>query len=290
MGKTYPELRVVTERKIFELLPMCGADSPLEASGVVRRGENYFIVCDDIGQVIRIDCDFEQTEKNGFFGEPIGHGFESIAWSERDDRFFLVIEALPTERGDIKARLVEWDCDFTHPAEQWLDFTFESDNRGFEGLAVVERADDQYLLALCEGNKCRAGKKGRQPGGGRIQVFRRKDTQWRRVTTIELPTELHFEDYAGLALDGNRIAVVSQSSSGLWVGSLVTSSWTIDGPGQIYEYPRSRKDKIQYGNVEGVCWLAEGRVVVVSDRCKPDDPNRYAEKDQSIHIFEIPDV
>ena len=288
MGKTSPELKIVTERKIFELLPMCGADSPLEASGVVRRGDNYFIVCDNIGQVARINCDFQQTERNGFFGEPIGHGFEGLA-SERDGHFLLVIEALLTESGDFKAKLVEWDCDFTHVSEQWLDFTFEHENRGFEGLAVVDREEDRYLLALCEGNKCRAGKKGREPGGGRIQVFRRQDDHWSHTATIKLPAAVQFEDYAGLALKASRIAVVSQRSSRLWIGCLDTSSWTIDDPGQVYEFPRSRKGKTQYGNVEGICWIAADRVVVVSDRRKSDEPNRYEEKDQSIHIFEIPE-
>ena len=268
---------------------MCGADSRLEASGVVRRGDDYFIVCDNFGQVARVNCDFDQTEKNAFLGEPIGHGFESIARSERDGHFFLAIESLPTEGGDFKAKLVEWDCDFTHVSEQWLDFAFEHENRGFEGLAVVDRDEDQYVLALCEGNKCMAGRKGREPGGGRIQVFQRQDDHWLRIETIELPETVPFEDYAGLALEGSRIAVVSQRSSGLWIGSLNTSSWTIDGPGRVYDFPRSRKGKIQYGNVEGVCWIAEDRVAVVSDRRKSDEPKRYEEKDQSIHIFEIPE-
>lgn len=288
MAKSLPTLKVVDEWKLHELLPMCGKDSPLEASGVVQIGDNYFVVCDDIGQVARINRDFDHTERNGFFGEPVGYGFESIACSRRDGRLFLLIEALPTDSGEFKAKVVEWDREFRFLVERWLDFTFKEKNRGFEGLAVVDRDEAQFLLALCEGNLCSGGKKGRQPGGGRVQVFQQEGDEWPHIGTIELPTTVEFEDYSGLALDGNRIAIVSQASSGLWIGSLDASSWTIVGDGQVYEFPRSSKGKTVYGNVEGVCWIAENRMVIASDRRKSDQPKRHGEKDQSIHVFEIP--
>ena len=290
MSEKPPELKLDTERKIFELLPMCGADSRLEASGLVRRSDVYFVVFDNIGQVARIQCDLERTECNAFLGEPTGHGFESLAVNERNGHFYLVIEALPAEDGAFRAKLVEMDSDFGCLSQQWLDFEFEHENRGFEGLAVVHRDDGQYLLALCEGNRCKAGREGREPGGGRIQVFREQDSHWTHHATITLPEQVRFEDYAGLALHGDRIAVVSQQSSALWIGCLDSASWTIKGAGESYAFPRSRKGKIQYGNVEGVCWLGEQRVAVVSDKRKSDDPKRYKDKDQSIHIFDIPDA
>ena len=83
---------------------------------------------------------------------------------------------------------------------------------------------------------CRSGKKGRRPGGGRIQVFQPGDDEWRHFGTIELPMTVEFEDYAGLALDGSRIAIVSQACSGLWIGSLDNSSWTIDGNDEAQGY------------------------------------------------------
>jgi hypothetical protein len=47
---------------------------------------------------------------------------------------------------------------------------------------------------------------------------------------------------------------------------------------------------IRYGNIEGVAWITRTRVAVVSDRRKkknqPDE--NLSEKDQSIHIFDIP--
>ena len=43
-----------------------------------------------------------------------------------------------------------------------------------------------------------------------------------------------------------------------------------------------------YCNMEGVTWLGNDRLVVVSDKGKSDQPGRCARKDQSIHIFKLP--
>jgi hypothetical protein len=169
-----------------------------------------------------------------------------------------------------------------------VDFTFEKRNTGLEGLSVVRKGGQDHLLALCEGNRCRAGRKGRKPGGGRILVLRRKGALWRPVACIKLPRSLKFEDYAAVALRGPRIAVVSQASSKLWIGRLRVSDWTIAGPGRSYDFPRSRRGKIQYCTVEGLCWLSDRRFVMVSDLKKPYHSGRCAKKDQSIHLFALP--
>ena len=66
--------------------------------------------------------------------------------------------------------------------------------------------------------------------------------------------------------------------------------WTWRDEGQLYEFPRSKNGEIQYGNIEGVGWITPTRVVTVSDRRKKkSQPDAgLSEKDQSIHIFEIP--
>jgi len=47
---------------------------------------------------------------------------------------------------------------------------------------------------------------------------------------------------------------------------------------------------VERGNVEGVCWIAEDRIVVVSDRRKSGQPKRNGKKDQLIHVFEVPEA
>ena len=122
-----------------------------------------------------------------------------------------------------------------------MDFAFEERNTGFEGLSAVRWRGHDYLLALCEGNRCRAGKKGRRPGGGRIQVLERGGKVWRPVATIKLPRRVEFEDYSALAIQGERIAVTSQQMSRLWLGKLRRSDWTIVGAGRHVRLPENQE-------------------------------------------------
>jgi hypothetical protein len=93
-----------------------------------------------------------------------------------------------------------------------------------------------------------------------------------------------------MSLDNGRVAIVSQETSMLWVGEFDEAGWTWRGDGQLYRFPRSKGGNIHYGNIEGVAWIGPHRIVAVSDRRKkqhqPD--KQIAEKDQSIHLFDLP--
>jgi hypothetical protein len=99
-----------------------------------------------------------------------------------------------------------------------------------------------------------------------------------------------FVDYSGMSIDNRRVAIVSQVNSMLWVGQFDDDNWTWRNAGQLYEFPRSTNGSIQYGNIEGVGWVTPSRIVAVSDRRKKkDQPDKQlSEKDQSVHIFDIP--
>ena len=59
--------------------------------------------------------------------------------------------------------------------------------------------------------------------------------------------------------------------------------------GAVYRFPRDEDDKIVYRNVEGVAWLSPA-LVVVSDKTKSASRKaRCRAKDQSIHVFAIPE-
>jgi len=282
-------LRLISERKLHELLPMCDEDSRLEASGIVRVGSHYFIVCDDIGEIARVDVDLKDRNSNGFLGGPYHTGFESIAFDPESNHFFLLVEAVKDDAGRNMAKVVECDADLHRLGETWLEFPFDDTNRGFEGLAHLRRDGQEHLLALCEGNRCQGGKRGEKPGNGRIQVFQREGDRWNRVREIKLPKSVKFKDYAGMAIVDGQIAVVSQSSSRLWIGELDVTVWETS-PGIVYDFPRTSAGKRKYGNVEGVCMLSDDCVVVVSDKRKKRQPKRQAKKDRSIHVFEVPDL
>ena len=182
----------------------------------------------------------------------------------------------------------EYDRSFGYISSSWLDFELPSLNKGLEGLTCVNRAGQTYLLGLCEGNRCRDGAAGRRPGGGRIQVFARRGKGWKHVDTIRLPKSLPFKDHSSLAHAGARLCVVSQESSALWIGRLAESEWRVTDDLGVYEFPRNQNGKRVYGTVEGVSWLSDTHVVVVSDKAKPEQPKRFQTTDQSIHVFAIP--
>jgi hypothetical protein len=120
-------------------------------------------------------------------------------------------------------------------------------------------------------------------------VFERGRRHWERVATVRLPATLGFEDFSSLAVAGDRLAVLSQASSALWVGRIRPSSWEVAGDGAVWTFPPGPGGRTMYCNVEGVSWLSADTVVVVSDRAKRDGQDeRCRAKDQSIHVFTIP--
>jgi hypothetical protein len=283
-------LRLVRESKLAELIPLPRADAALEASGVVASGRDCFVIFDNIRRVARIDRDLVPGSGRHTWMGPAraSEGYEDIAYSTHTKRFYLLVEAEKHPDGTYKAVIEECDQKFAHRRRRWVDFSFQRRNRGFEGLSAVRWRGRDYLLALCEGNRCKFGRKGRKPGGGRIHVLQKTGDGWQSVARIKLPRRVMFEDYSALALRGDRIVVISQSTSQLWVGTLRRKDWTIAGRGRLYEFPRGKKGKLQYCTVEGVSWLSANTFVTVSDLSKRGFAKRCGRKDQSIHIFRLP--
>jgi hypothetical protein len=288
---TVPTLKLVCESKICELMPCDQPTKRWEASGVLVKDRHFFVVFDDRTEIARFSDDLQPNSTNGLFG--MAHsvcGYEGITYNAAKQRFYLLVESRKQTSGCYQASIVEYDDEFRYLKERPVDFTFKSSNKGFEAVAHVRRNNKDYLLALCEGNKCKCGDKGRRPGSGRVQVFEKTRKQWLHSRAIALPTSLPFVDYSGMSLDSGCVAIVSQVNSMLWVGQFDEVGWTWRDAGQLYEFPRSDNGTVRYGNIEGVGWITRTRVVTVSDRRKKENqPDKgLSEKDQSIHIFDIP--
>jgi hypothetical protein len=288
---TVHTLGLVRETKICDLLTCNQPTKRWEASGVLMKDGYCFVVFDDRTKVARFSDDLQPKKTNGLLG--IAHadfGYEGIAYNAAKQRFYLLVEARKRARGCYQALIVEYDDEFNYRKERPLDFTFKSSNKGFEAVAHVRRDRQDYLLALCEGNECKCGRKGRTPGGGRVQVFEKKRRRWAHSATIELPSALPFVDYSGMSIDHGRVAIASQVNSMLWVGHFDEANWNWHDAGQLYEFPRSDSGPIRYGNIEGVSWISRTRIVTVSDRRKKrNQPDKMlSETDQSIQIFEMP--
>lgn len=131
----------------------------------------------------------------------------------------------------------------------------------------------------------------RQEAGPRARAAVREETQEleacsRRRAADHLP----FVDYSGMSIDNGRVAIASRENSMLWLGHFEEVRWSWRDEGQLYEFPRSDNGAIRYGNIEGVGRISSTRVVTVSDRRKnkSQSDKRLSEKDQSVHVFEIP--
>ena len=193
-ARSRPVLRLLRERKLAELVAPPKGGGVLEASGVFAKGRDCFVIFDNLRRVARVDRGLDPASpRHAWLGRwRSGEGYEDIAYDPARRRFHLLIEAEKHPDGSFKAVIEECDEDFRPRGRRFVDFAFEKRNTGFEGLASVQWRGEEYLLALCEGNRCRAGEKGRKPGHGRIQVLRRLGKLWRPEATIKLPRRARF--------------------------------------------------------------------------------------------------
>jgi hypothetical protein len=288
--KARESMRLVTERKVSDFIAPPQNSEVLEASGVLAKDGYYYVVFDNIRRIARIHRDLRPgSTRHSWFGRRReGDGYEDIAFNPYTRRFYLLIEAEKHPDGTYKGLIDECDEDGNYKKRRWIDVSFERRNTGFEGLAAVRCKGRDYLLALCEGNRCRGGRKGKKPGGGRLHVLQRARTTWKSIACIKLPRSVKFSDYSAVALRNARIAVISQETARLWIGALRFHDWTIGSEGTVYDFPATKSGKIKYCTLEGLSWLSNTTFVMVSDLCKRDHPKRCSKRDQSIHIFRLP--
>src|SRR4051812_32481087 len=283
-------LELIVEAKVADLLD--GVDdviaSSLEPSGVCVHEGTCYVIFDNVTAIASIEDLSARSSRNRLLSASLGGAgkdAEDITFDPISGHFFVLLEAVEHGR-KLLGEVYEHGLDGAPLGHAFLDVAFETRNKGLEGLSCIVRAGEVFLLGLCEGNRCKGGKAGRRPGGGRIHVFRRGSLVWKRDATIHLPKDLDFVDYASVAVRGDRIAVVSQSSSALWVGTLATTGFAVEDSGTTYEFPRDAGHRVVYGTVEGVSWLTDDRLVMVSDRAEGNTPARA--KDRSLHVFRLP--
>lgn len=278
------KLELVREEKLHRLIPGLKKRARLEASGIALVDDaTALVVFDNRHEVARIGLPLEPHAANRLLPAPgPGAGFEDIAVDREGGRVFCLVEALEDVDGRFRGFVSEYSTAHRFVRCTELATVFQRANKGFEGLAHLRREGREYLFALCEGNL--GG--GARRGGGRIDAFTRtKDGGWKPVHRIHLPKSAEFEDYAALAYKDGRVAVVSQSSARVWTAQLDPRTLAlVPGSEAVYRFPKK-----SYGNVEGIAWLTADTLVAVSDRRKARQPRRCARRDQSIHVFRIPD-
>ena len=122
-----------------------------------------------------------------------------------------------SEQRRSKSTLVPPQCD--------VDFELTHENKGFESIQYLTTSEGAgVLLGLCEGNYCEGGRRGREPGNGRVVVSALRSAAdggcvWAPQKTLEVPASASFQDYSALALNygTGKVAILSQEDAAVWV-------------------------------------------------------------------------
>jgi hypothetical protein len=291
-------LELVREVKLADLLGSV-MDARFEASGVHHRDGMLYIVFDNYPNIAAISATLGNDPAPQLIkqrGE--GIGYEDLTFQPYAKHWYCLIEASEYEPDLFHSRIETFDESFRFVESVELDFPVAGGNKGIEGLSTLRRDGEDYLLGLCEGNACKSGAAGRKPGKGRIQIFRRAPECWRHAGTVKLPASVQFTDYSSMDFRQGYLTVISQESSALWVGKVREGARRdakdlddlFEGDGYHFLFPRTKKGNPLYCNLEGVTWLGNRELAVVSDKAKAGkQDDRCAEKDQSVHIFKLPD-
>ncbi|MBB6501369.1 hypothetical protein [Pedobacter cryoconitis] len=275
----------VAEAKIYKLIKGYDKGDKFEASGVQFVDGYFYVACDNSYQIVKIKQSLpENSNENSLLGSGSGDSnFEGITYDNNNTPNFFVVEESVANGNQYQPRIREYNGSMVYQKSIWADYYFTSanKNKAFEGIAWVFRGGEDYILGLVEGT-------------GKIPVLKKTSSLWQKVAEITLPSSVSFTDYSDITVSGNKIAVTSQQDSRLWIGTLSSTDWSVTG-GTIYEFPRGNSsgvvgagNSVLYANIEGVSFINDKQIVVVSDKAKSDQPAEQSYKDQSIHIFNLP--
>ncbi len=173
---------------LLDLLPKDG-DGPYEASGVHLKDGYLYVVFDNDARMLRLCPDWRQSAEPAVLLDLSGSsaGYEDLTYQSETKTWYCLIESVEQKPGVFMPRIDEFDEAFHYTRSHWLNFPLKSGNKGFEGLTSLRYRDEDYLLCLCEGNDCKGGEAGEQPGKGRIQIFQWQLQEWKHSGTIRLP-------------------------------------------------------------------------------------------------------
>lgn len=272
-----PALRLLRETKISKIVPLTAEH--FEASGLTSRDGRLYVVFDNMTNVALVAPDLSSATTSTGLVQP--SAWEGITYHPAATGFRVIQESPP--------QVAELDADAAYVTSVPVTVTFPTVNKGFEGAALVTVGGAERLLALCEGNLCTDN--ATDTGHGQMMVLARQGASWTAESTIALPPAADFIDYSDIALQDNgdgtyRMALLSQESSMLWIGTLETSPLRAAGPGVVYEFPKNVAGAVMYCTLEGVTFLSATELAFVSD--KSDATTLCNTKDESIHVFALP--
>jgi uncharacterized protein YjiK len=298
-------LKLVKEAPFVGLFGDLRNQSKFEASDLAydARSESFLVVFDSSMSLGRIDETFSfRGRGNELVGERGRESqFEGISpYDPEGGLWLLLAESVPgtdSYKGNFypeisMARVHGHGYDVIEKC--LIDFPLTHENKGFESILYLPEKD--ILLGLCEGNYCVGGKKGKERGNGKIVASRlsreKEHCVWKTVDVIDIPKAASFKDYSGMAIHRNmrKMAVLSQEDSAVYVADFDLELLRFRGTnGVVLQLPRDSECRIKYCNAEGIAFMDEYRLMIVSDKAKSRQPFECLQNDQSVGIFAVPD-
>lgn len=273
----------IREIKIRSLMPAINS-SKIEASGVYYNNGNYYIIFDNLHKIAIIKQDFSIINSNQWLGKERAKrksGFEGITYNPLTNKYLVVQESEKFQNKIIPV-IHEFTHDFETPDSYDIDFLLKNENKGAEGITFFKIKNESYILLLFEKPNTLNQSTNEV---GNILVLKKKNGYYEKFAYLSLPKNVNFDDFSDIAWNGSKIAVLSQESSSLWVGEL-TEELTWKNAGNTYYFPK-REGEYLYCNLEGISWINETTIVLVSDTSKKKQPSICKEKSEMIHLWKI---
>jgi len=258
--------------------------SKIEASGVYYNNGNYYIIFDNLHKIAIIKQDFSIINSNQWLGKERAKrksGFEGITYNPLTNKYLVVQESEKFQNKIIPV-IHEFTHDFETSDSYDIDFLLKNENKGAEGITFFKIKNESYILLLFEKPNTLNQSTNEV---GNILVLKKKNGYYEEFAYLSLPKNVNFDDFSDIAWNGSKIAVLSQESSSLWVGEL-TEELTWKNAGNTYYFPK-REGEYLYCNLEGISWINETTIVLVSDTSKKKQPSICKEKSEMIHLWKI---
>ncbi len=277
---TNPALQPVES---YPLLDVLGepASSFLPVSGITLVADACYLVFRDRRDVVRCQVQPPHPSRTlrWFRQAPCTSpaGYAGLTFDPEQSRFYALVDATPAADGAFWPCIDAYDDGLRFVERRLLDFPLKGGHAGFAGFSSITRGQQNYLLVLCGGHKCKHGKAGRKPGGGRIHVFRQGTSRWEHVRRINLPKSLQFAGFGSMALHEDRLLVVSQGSPELWIGHLTTDSLDLADEGAVYEMPHDEQGDPLIGTVTAATWIHPQHILATTTGPTPQ-----------LHILSLP--
>jgi hypothetical protein len=279
-GFTAPTLQPVESYGLHSLLGEA-ASSVVPVSGIALVADVCYLVFRDRRDVVRcrVPPPHPGRTLRWFRQAPCTSpaGYAGLTFDPGQARFYTLVDGAPAGDGAFWPGIDAYDDGLRFIERRVLDYPLKGDHAGFTGFSWIARGEQNYLLALCGGYKCKRGKAGRQPGGGRIHVFRPGASRWEHVRRINLPESVQFERFGSLALHEDHLLVVSLGSPEVWVGQLASDGLDLADEGTIYELPHDEAGDPLVGAITAAAWMNPTTILAVANGPSPQ-----------LHVLSLP--